>query len=343
MRPADDRNRPAAPAGLDDEPFVARLLEAAGPPPPSPELEIARIQEAARAEWRRRYAWPRRERAARRWRWVAAAAAALAIAMVLWRWAPGAGPAPRPRLAAVEAAAGEVTVALDGALRPLAVGAELAPGAVLRTGAGGHAALALAAGRSLRLAAGSELKLAAADRLELVRGALYLDSRGAPAAGAPRVVTAAGSFREVGTRFEVRVVDGAASVRLRVRDGVVRWRENGRTAEAAGGSELAIGADGSLERGAVEPWDPAWGWVLDAAPVPAADGWKLARLLAWYGRESGLEIVYADEATAALAAEVVVRGSIGRLGARDALAAALGSSGCVARVEPGGRLVVAAR
>jgi hypothetical protein len=348
MSPIDGNPLHRPRAERDEEEHVARLIAAAGPPPPTPELDIARLQEAARSQWRRRYAWRRRERVVRRWQIAAAAALVVAVALVLWSRTGAPARSPGPVLAAIEQVVGDVQVlgAAGSTGRP-ALGTPLAPGTVLRTAAGGAApgrvALRWSDGRSLRLDAGSELVLVAANRVALVRGGVYLDSDGRTAGESPTVETPRGRFREIGTQFEVRVEEGEApSVRLRVREGVVAWRDDGRAATAEAGVELALGADGSLRRDLVAPYGADWAWVLAAAPAPTIEGWPLERFLAWYGRESGFVVRYADEESRALAATVVVHGSVAHLRPDEALAVVLASSGFSTRVE-GGALVAAAR
>ncbi|MCM2269541.1 MAG: FecR family protein, partial [Thermoanaerobaculia bacterium] len=203
----------------------------------------------------------------------------------------------------------------------------------------GRVALRWHDGRSLRLDEGTELVLLEAHRIELRRGALYLDSAEALAGGGPEIATIHGRFRAIGTQFEVRLDRAPESgVRLRVRRGAVELRAGKLRDAVAAGAELHLGADGRARRAAVATHGAAWAWVLEAAPVPDVDGWTLARFLAWYGRESGLEIAYADAASAALATEVVLHGATARLRPAEALAAAAASAGFETRAE-GGRLV----
>lgn len=337
-------NRTNDPIETGEERLVARLIAAAGPPPPAPEIEIARIQEAARSEWRRRYAWRRRETLVLRWQIAAAAAAAVAaLAFLFSPQGRDRGPVTSPVVVAqVERVAGEALVVEvpGGVARPLREGDRLVEGSQVKTsgagGAAGRLALGWQGGRSLRLDVGSDLVLAAADQIELQRGAVYVDSRGGEVGGAPTIVTPRGRFEEVGTQFEVRLAGGeAADVRLRVREGAVVWRENGRTATAEAGVELALGADGSLLRDRIAPYGADWDWVLAAAPPPAIEGWPLARFLDWFSRESGLSVVYADRESSELARSVVVHGSVAQLEPREALSAVLASSGFEAREEYG--------
>ncbi len=73
---------------------------------------------------------------------------------------------------------------------------------------------------------------------------LQVDSRGSP--GSIEIRTALGTARDVGTRFEVRLGDGA--LRVRVRDGVVEVDHAGETHEAGAGAELTLDAAGTPAR-----------------------------------------------------------------------------------------------
>ncbi|HLF56498.1 MAG TPA: hypothetical protein VI942_06600, partial [Thermoanaerobaculia bacterium] len=169
------------------------------------------------------------------------------------------------------------------------------------------------------------------ERLELERGALYVDSAGAPAARAPEIVTPLGSFRELGTQFEVRLLEGDGA-RLRVREGAVAFE---RAAPAGAGEELLVAADGELRRGPVATHGEAWDWVLETAPMPAIEGWTLVRYLDWLARETGWRIAFADAGAAKLARTVVLHGSIERLTPAESSAAVLGSAGFEQRLDDG--------
>src|SRR5690606_21456954 len=96
----------------------------------------------------------------------------------------------------------------------------------------------------------------------------------------------------VGTQFEVRLsetdVDGAQSLRVRVREGEARIDTGGTTHRAAAGDELVLTADGRVRRTAIAPHDQSWRWAADARPPLQMDGQTLAAFLDEATHELGL-------------------------------------------------------
>jgi hypothetical protein len=350
------------PADERAEREVERLLAAAGPRPRLDEAELEAAREAARAAFRvaageaprerpRAPAPPAAPRAARRaarWALPLAAALTLALGALLWRELsrpPAPSPAPGAAVAVVERIDGAGAVRAPGtdaaaAPRPLAPGQRLEAGSVVTTGGAVRLALRLAGGASLRVDAGSELELAADERIALARGRIYLDSDPAAGGRAPAVATPHGEWVDLGTQYELALDPASGSARLRVREGTVELRD-GRTLRAAAGEELAVGRDGRTARAAIAPSSPEWAWAVESVPLPAIEGWTLARFLAWYARESGLAVAYADAAAAERAASVTVHGSVRNLTPAAAAEAVLASAGCRFAVA-GERIVVSA-
>jgi ferric-dicitrate binding protein FerR (iron transport regulator) len=212
---------------LADDP-IGRLVRLVGPRPGVAAERERRVKAAVRAAWRGEV----RRRSRRRALWaVGALAAAAALALTIGR-APRERLTPRP----VPPVATVATVAAAVGVAGLAAGDAVSRDATLDTGEDGSVALRLAGGAAVRLDARTRLVLRSPSALELAGGALYVDSGGA--GGAVEIRTAFGVARDVGTRFEVRV--GAASVRLRVREGEVLL-EHGGTAHAAG---AGVGGEG---------------------------------------------------------------------------------------------------
>jgi hypothetical protein len=262
-------------------------------------------------------------------------------------------------VARVAALAGEVSVrrpggAGAGPAERLAVGQELPPGAELeaaganRTPGGapeGRAALRLAGGAEIRLDGGTRLRLRSAAVLELERGAVYVDSGADSAAergsgGGLAVRTPAGVVRDVGTQFEVRLpAAGDPALRVRVRSGAVEVDRGGDVYPAAAGTELTVGADGSVTRGAVATHGDPWAWAIGAAPRFAIEGRTLAEFLAWVARETGREIRFADPGLEPAAGGIVLHGTLGEATAEEAPAVVLPGAGLRGRID-GGVLVV---
>ncbi len=319
------------------EEAVRKLLEDAGPRSAIPEEDFVAIREAAREAWRGRYGDRRAPEGPGRWWLGLAAAAALAIALGLawWTKSPAPAPAPPPIVASIEVLTGAVHIwGADGRLlSPAAPGRPLPAGTELETGEG-RLALRMA-GVSVRLDAGTRLRLAAPGSIELARGAVYVDS-GARPGGRVAVHTAAGSFEEVGTQFEVRLAGSAA--RLRVREGRVMLHREKETVLANAGEELAL-RDGTVLRRPAAVYGPEWDWVLQTAPRLDIEGLKVRDFLAWVARETGWRIEFADPEAAALAGSTILHGSIEHLTPAEAPGVVLASCGLGHRVT-GGRMVV---
>ena len=140
--------------------------------------------------------------------------------------------------------------------------------------------------------------------------------------------TALGSFQEIGTQFEVRILPGEAgeSVRLRVREGaveVVAAGAGGATQRVEGGEALRLHADGSVERSTVGLYGGPWQWIeASAPPFPLREA-PLRVFLEWYCRETGLGLEFrADPAVL----EETVSGDFTGMTVEETLATALLSS-----------------
>lgn len=315
--------------GDGDDREVGRLLEHAGARPPVPREDLEAVVAAARSAWRRdvdRRLGERLGPSRLRARLVLVAAAALVVAVTAggWWWVRRA--TPPPVVATVEAVRGSVWLEAAAPAPPktLAVGDELAMGARVSTAGGaegsGRVALRLKGGASLRLDAGTRLHLVDGTTLTLAGGAVYADTgvQGGPVGGALEVRTAMGTARDVGTRFAVRLEEGAAEERslvVRVRQGVVEVERagSGDVYRAEGGEELVLGAQGPARRRAVPGHGARWEWVVAAAPAFEIEGRRLGELLDWVARETGWRVRFADPSLEGPARAVVLHGDIGDL------------------------------
>src|SRR5690606_15313981 len=104
---------------------------------------------------------------------------------------------------------------------------------------------------------------------------------------------------------------------------------------AARGEELVLTAAGALSRGSVPFHGEAWSWVEDIAPSFELEGRTLGELLAWFGRETGLDVTWSDPAAEQRAAPIVLHGSVDALSPEEALAAVLPTCGLAHRVDGG--------
>ncbi len=323
---------------------VRDLLERAGPRAVVPAEDVSAIKAAAREEWRALVATERRRRARVRLRGGLALAASVLLALVAgWWWVSRSTPATAVA-ATVELVRGEARI--EGAAEALAIGGELATGATLETGgwagdAPARVALRLADGQSVRLDADSRVRLASGRRLELERGALYLDSGAAPAAGAVMaIVTPLGTVRDIGTQFEVRLSEGETAIRVRVREGRVSLDAAGESHLAGDGEQLSLLRNGSVVRAAVERYGPDWRWVVAAAPPPRLVGGSLESFLDYFARETGRQVRFADAATEAVVAATLVHAPADSLTPPDrTIESVLDASGLDYRIEDGSVLI----
>jgi ferric-dicitrate binding protein FerR (iron transport regulator) len=285
---------------VNEEEQVRHLLEEAGPRPEVPPEDLAKIKAAFRAEWQEHV---RQRRPPDRRLWLLAASILLVIGLG-WRFWPES-----PSLVARIERSGQTINA----------------GARLETGEAPEA-FRLEGGSSLRLDAGSRVRLVSASEIRLESGAVYLDSEGTDKVA---VHTPLGTVTELGTQFEVRLLESA--VRVRVREGAVRLESH----RADAGTELTLQADGSVTRSRIAAYGPPWSWVLKAAPPLQIEGLTLAEVLKRIVRETGWTIRYDDPSIAASAGEIVVHGDVGHLAPDQALEVVLPGAGLDHRIVDG--------
>ena len=262
------------------------------------------------------------------------------VAGWVWRDLPSVGSlvAPRP-VATVDLARGPVQ---------LSTGTALAAGAVLDTGPGERLAVRLADdGPSVRVDADSRVRLVSPTRLELERGAVYVDGD-RPGGPSVEVRTTFGVVRDIGTQFEVRLLDGegegegasgdgnaaGSTLRVRVREGeIVLTTEDGAEHGAVFGEQLKARAGGTVERALTPTFGESWSWVLVTAAVPDIEGRPLGVFLDWLMREGGWTLAYADGATEARVAATSLHGTIDGLNAEEAMPMVLEGSGLGFTIE----------
>ena len=274
------------------------------------------------------------------------------LAVVRSRW-----PSPPPSLgepvAFLELTRGSVQVVPPSGgqdpsrLLALGAGEPIHAGSTIDTGAAagdtaGRAALRLANGASLRLDHDSRVQIASGGTIELERGAVYVDSK---LSSAVEVRTTFGVVRDIGTQFEVRLLDADATadsavLRVRVREGEVVLERDGASHGASAGAQLILRGE-EVSRGTSPVWGAEWAWVLEAAVAPEIDGRPLTDFLDWAVREGGWTLRYADDATAALAAETRLNGDARGLTVEEAAALVLRGSGLDFRIEEGELVVTA--
>ena len=209
-----------------DEDHTVRLLRLAGARPSAPDARAARVRAAVHHQW----ALGHRRRTVRRRLLTATAVLATAAALIVVVGRAlriDRAPAPTDQvMAVVERIDGNPRRSSDMANSSATSG--LSPRDVVRAGEwieadpSARVALRFSDGTSVRLDRGSRARVLSARVIELSSGAVDPDTD--RTSGQFEVRTAVGTARDVGTQFEVRLIDMA--LRLRVRTGcrrAARW------------------------------------------------------------------------------------------------------------------------
>jgi hypothetical protein len=199
--------------------------------------------------------------------------------------------------------------------------------------------LALRSGIGLRVNEATALSFEAMDRLRVDRGTVYIETpRGNPEAAYFAVVTAHGSVRHVGTRFEVAVND--TSMRIRVRDGAAVFRSTtGASATVSAGEQLDYrSGTASITQGPA-PASTAWSWAESAAPEFRVDGRTLLEAIDWFAHEAGLKLAFKDAAAREQASAVILHGTVTGLAPRDAIAAIMAGTNLRYAIDDGNLLL----
>src|SRR5262249_61758061 len=128
--------------------------------------------------------------------------------------------------------------------------------------------------------------------------------------------------------------------RLRVRSGRVDIEHGATVTTAEAGMEATVTTTGIAVR-QVPVYGPEWTWATELAPRFSIEGRTVRALLEHVVGEEGWTLRYADPAVAETARRTILHGSVDGLVAKEALGAALATSGLKYHVREG-ELVVAA-
>lgn len=321
-----------------DDPRIPRrpepdleLLRVAGPRSAVPRETELRVREAVLAHWRENVDSRRRHRLSR----LAvslAAAATIVLLILLPRWR-SAAPAV---VGAVEVVAGEARIGTAAGDTAAVAGMQLPEGAVVNTGADGRLALRFG-DTSIRIDTSSRVALASAVRLTLDNGAVYIDAGASAEGRSLTVATPLADVHEIGTQFEVRLLDGC--LRVRVREGSAVVQRGTPLYTLAAGEEVSLARDGALRVGRVASTDPGWDWVVGVAPPFRLEGGSAASFLRWSTRETGMVLRWASPQLAAAAESMVLHGDATGFPPDQAPAAVLPTCGLTFRVDDGTLLV----
>ncbi len=319
---------------------IGQLIRSAGPREAVADDRMDRVRQNVHETWRQTIA-PRTWRfpTLRLTSWFAlpvAAAAAILITVTVGIW-PGLG-GQGAEFARFDVLRGEV-IAFDSQARRIddLENVTLGAGFAVETGSEGRAALSLTSGHSIRFDHATRVVLAANDELILERGAIYLDSGVGRNRQSIRIETPFGVARDIGTQFELRLLD--SSLRLRVREGRVQLASvpeiTTQDYDVPVGGELTLYSTGSSAQREIPVYGPAWEWTSDLAPGFMLEGRTLDDFLAWITRENGWRLRYSDPAIELSAAGNILHGSIEDLYAEQALEAVLLVTGIDYRLQDG--------
>src|SRR5260221_4829896 len=322
MTEARSKNSDAA--SSEDE-----LLTSALRTPALSEDALERVRVAVEDEWRATTivgAAVRRQHTApsSRLRWFALAAtvvAAVGVASGIAR--PPAQTAPP---------VGSVSRTDEGALSVLSAHfsrRNLTQGGELRVGdrvtAQGPALVALARGGTLRISAKSKLAVISPSEISLERGLIYLDIPEGAGAGSPlRIITNAGAIEHVGTEFEVLSDDEA--VRVRVREGRIRFVGRSDTVVADAGTELLAAPGKSIVQRPIDTYGRDWLWAAALVPDYEIECSSLIRFLRWVSRELGRPLNFADANARQIADRTILHGSVRHQAPIDAMSNVLATT-----------------
>lgn len=307
------------PNAQDEERSLAEALRA----PTLDEKARQRLRSAVLRAWRTETEAPSR-RSVRGLRWVAiAAAVGLLAAAVAWL-------VPRPAHDAV--VIGTLVRFNDGGIevRSWVFGhRSLHAGDALRVGdaltARGPTLVTLARGGTLRIAGGSTLSITGPMQLSFERGLLYVDMPpDLPTPNPLRIASRAGTVEHLGTQYELMSSD--QSVRIRVREGRIRFIGSSQTIIAGAGTELLVTPGGQLTQRPVDTFGRLWMWTATLAPDYDIEGSSLIDFLLWVSREMGRPLDFTDAHAREVADHTVLHGSVKGQAPMDALSSVLATT-----------------
>lgn len=315
--------------GQGDDEAAERLLRMAGPRPPIAADRAARVRTAVHARWQ---AGQRRRLVRRRVLSGSALVAAAAVLVLLAGRLRDDRPVEMPPgadVAVVERVEG-APQRLSGSSPSSVLAAQdvVRTGEWIETGPGTRIALRFTDGTSVRLDAGSRLRSLSPVGIELAGGAVYVDT--GRESGRFEVRTPIAVARDVGTQFEVRLVD--EGLRLRVRTGMVELRDDRRSVSGRGGTEVLFSEEGAVSR-AIAVHGAEWAWIARLSPPLDGDGIALSVFLDRLAREQGWTVRYADADLAREAESIILHGSVEGLTPEEALEVVVTTSGLRHRLD----------
>ncbi|NNE05586.1 MAG: hypothetical protein HKN15_07685, partial [Xanthomonadales bacterium] len=155
----------------------------------------------------------------------------------------------------------------------------------------------------------TDIRIVSASRLALRAGAIFVDSDFAEPQASIQVQTPLGVASDIGTRFQVRLLDDVLIVG--VADGLVKVaRDDGPSHAVDRGYSLALDAAGGAQKSELDDTSQDWAWVDTIVPEFNIEGATLEQYLRWYAHERGLELQWSDRESQINARNTGLSGSI---------------------------------
>jgi hypothetical protein len=219
----------------------------------------------------------------------------------------------------------------DGSLLP-EVGSRLQRGQRIATGPGEGVSVRVVGSESVRLAENTTVIFDDRHELTLLAGQIYADTGDLVYRDRNLVVTTpAGTVTDIGTRFVVAIDD--ALLEVAVREGRVDVRRGSEEHVAVGGERMTIAADGDVDIDNVDAHGDYWAWAAGLAPAYDIDGKSLFDFLRWAARETGHELVFADDELRLAAMRTDLHGSIEGFGPLQAIESVIATTSFRYRID----------
>lgn len=213
-------------------------------------------------------------------------------------------------------------------------------GQTITTSANSGLGLTIGQSHSLRLDQSTLLLVQDTNNFILKKGAVYFDSGKKNTNSYITVHTDRGRFTDIGTQFELRLIN--EDVRLRVREGEVAFKAKGLLGKRIQVTELKeVRMTPSAEPvfSDISANGATWQWAQTLANDFKLEDSDLDEFLRWLARENGWQLRYSDNRIALKAASIKLKGSVAGIYGEQALAAVCATTSLTCRLDKGTILV----
>jgi len=280
------------------EDSVAQLINLAGLRLTIPNDIERRVYARVKQDWR---TVTKRQRSIR---WAGAFALAASVVLAITVTLQPSSP-PLQTLGTIAMVAGNTSVDADGFF----VGRNISRGDTITTANDESLSVTLTGGISLRISSGSSIRFDAADDFMLKQGQVYVDSGQAIyRENGITIRTLDGSATDIGTQFAVTYEGGDMSVA--VREGRVDVSHDQGSYLAIAGEKLTLRPNEPFVVAPIAINDSSWIWAVELAPTFDIDQRSLMDFLKWAARETGRELVFADDELRMSAMGTILSGSV---------------------------------